>query len=139
MVSFLTGKDDTASCSPFTSSAVHHLQGSPVLKDDHNGLLGWCNVWMWKSVRAGRGEDTCGVSPNFIFYDTVRSKGFDISQQNMQVNTTPSSHPPALQTFTFPTDTHNEIWRDPTHVLSSAKPSMSILVFSPTCGQTKQN
>jgi hypothetical protein len=33
----------------------------------------------------------------------------------------------------------NKIWPDPRHVLCNAKPSMSILVFSPTCGQTKQN
>jgi hypothetical protein len=33
----------------------------------------------------------------------------------------------------------NKIQRDPTHVLSSVKPSISIIVFSPTCGQTKQN
>jgi hypothetical protein len=29
-------------------------------------------------------------------------------------------------------------WR-PTHVLSNAKPSMSILVISPTCKQTREN
>jgi hypothetical protein len=33
----------------------------------------------------------------------------------------------------------NKIGPDPRHVLCNAKPSMSIIVFSPTCGQTKQN
>jgi hypothetical protein len=31
----------------------------------------------------------------------------------------------------------NKIWPDPRHVLCNAKQSMSILVFSPTCGQNK--
>jgi hypothetical protein len=33
----------------------------------------------------------------------------------------------------------NKIWRDPTHILFSEKPSVSVLVFSPTCEQTRQN
>jgi hypothetical protein len=32
MLSFWASKDDTASSSPSTSSAVHHLQGAPALK-----------------------------------------------------------------------------------------------------------
>jgi hypothetical protein len=31
-------------------------------------------------------EDMCGVPPNFIFYEIVRKKNFNIFQQYMQVN-----------------------------------------------------
>jgi hypothetical protein len=65
-----------------------------------------------RSLRAA--EDMRGVPPNFIFYEIVRKKNFGVFQQHI-------NHYSSLS------------------LLLPTKLSIGVLVFSPTCEQTRQN
>jgi hypothetical protein len=158
------------------------------------------SLWFCFAGRTTRGTEfyvlqrTCGVPPNFIFYEIVHKRKFNDLQQhatqqslllffitfysNISLHiffpspllcfrvfhkytpvtslllclhnnlftqfyllcSTFSQHSMhVVHWFSTSSWIENKIWPDHKHVLYNAKPSRSILVFSPTCGQTKQN